>query len=100
MFLDPDNGLLIKSVSLGSAKSIKYVLTSEVTDYYSVDHSVAFYNHRFRQKESSYVQRFDWLKNEPALISAIIMGLKFIRGSIRDYILLYSLDIRMLFYMR
>ena len=32
VFLDPDNGLLVKSVSSGSAKSVKYVLPNEIAE--------------------------------------------------------------------
>ena len=35
VFLDPDNGLLVKSVSPRSTKSNKYVLSNEITDYFA-----------------------------------------------------------------
>lgn len=42
VFLDPDNGLLHRSVSNESGKSIKYLLPEEIIDYYRVGHSVVF----------------------------------------------------------
>ena len=58
VFLDPDNGLLPRSVSLGNRKSIKYIDEDEIVDYYSTGHSVVFYSHRSRQDEQSYLNRF------------------------------------------
>lgn len=86
VFLDPDNGLLTKSVSIGAAKSIKYVTPVEIKDYYQLGKSVIFYNHRCREKETSYLKRFEWLRHEPITKDATIVGIKFSRGTVRDYI--------------
>ena len=86
VFLDPDNGILVKSTSMKSAKSIKFVLRDEICDYYATGHSVVIYNHRCRQVEAEYLRRFDWMSDESRLESAHILGLKFVRGSVRDYI--------------
>lgn len=86
VFLDPDNGLLVKSVSAGSAKSNKYVLPSEIVDYYTAGKSVIFYNHRCREQESVYLRRFDWMFDNSFLKDAVITGVKFKRGTVRDYI--------------
>lgn len=86
VFLDPDNGVLVKSVSFRSKKSNKYLLPSEITDYYAAGKSVIFYNHRCRQKEAAYLQRFEWMHEDPKLKSAYFTGLKFVRGTIRDYL--------------
>ena len=86
VFLDPDNGLIVKSVGAGSSKSIKYVLMDELRDYYRAGHSVIFYNHRCRQSENDYLERFRKLKNDPTFEGAEWLGLKFVRGTIRDYI--------------
>lgn len=88
VFLDPDNGVLVKSVGHDSPKSIKYVLREEIIDYYAADKSVVFYNHRSREQESVYLKRFDWLHAEPRLSGASVFGLKFVRGTIRDYFFL------------
>ena len=86
IFLDPDNGVLVNSVSPNSNKSIKYAMRDEIIDYYYAGHSVIFYNHRCRENEVKYLKRFEWMYNEATLKSAKILGLKFVRGSTRDYI--------------
>jgi hypothetical protein len=86
VFLDPDNGIITKSIGLASRNSIKYVLREEICDYYARGHSVVVYNHRCREKPEKYVRRFDWMKDAPALSGSSISGLSFRRGTIRDYI--------------
>lgn len=86
IFCDPDNGLLVKSVSLSSVKSDKYVTENELIDHYLSGKSVVFYNHRCREKEHLYLRRFIPLQMRNELVSAKWMGLKFTRGTIRDYI--------------
>jgi hypothetical protein len=86
VLLDPDNGLLTKSTSQRAIKSIKYVYHNEICDYYTAGHSVVFYNHRSRIAEAEYLRRFDWMFSDVRLKSAIKLGLKFVRGSIRDYL--------------
>ena len=86
IFCDPDNGLLVKSVSLSSAKSDKYITEDELVDYYLSGKSVIFYNHRCREKEDIYLQRFKPLQLRNELVSAKWKGLKFARGSVRDFI--------------
>lgn len=86
VFLDPDNGLLVKSVSAGSAKSNKYVIPSEISDYFAAGKSVIIYNHRCREQENVYLQRFDWMYEDSTLKNAVITGVTFKRGTVRDYI--------------
>ena len=85
IFLDPDNGMLPKSISRGSDKSIKYVLPEEIMDYYEAGHSVVFYSHRTREQISRYLERFAKLFNEAKAQGATIKGLTFKRGTVRDY---------------
>jgi hypothetical protein len=85
IFCDPDNGLIVKSVSLGSSKSDKYVTEHELFSYFITGKSVVFYNHRCREKEHLYLQRFASLQQKDELVGAKWMGLKFVRGTIRDY---------------
>lgn len=85
VFLDPDNGLIVKSVGASSSKSIKYVLVEELRDYYHAGHSVIFYNHRCRQTEDDYLERFRRLKDDPAFQGAEWLGLTFFRGTTRDF---------------
>lgn len=86
IFCDPDNGLIVKSVSKKSNKSDKYILHNELRSYYKEGKSVVFYNHRCREKEEVYLKRFQTLKQCNDLIGAEWRGLKFVRGTIRDYI--------------
>lgn len=85
VFLDPDNGLIVKSVSLGARNSNKYLTENELLDYYQLGKSVIFYNHRCRQKEDEYLDRFQSLKNGNLFERASWAGIKFTRGTIRDY---------------
>ncbi len=86
VFLDPDNGLMVKSVSTGSAKSNKFVISSELADYFTAGKSVIIYNHRCREQESVYLQRFAWMHENSILKDAVIAGVTFKRGTVRDYI--------------
>ncbi len=86
IFCDPDNGLLVKSVSLSSAKSDKYLTPDELIAHYLSGRSVIFYNHRCREKEHLYLRRFIPLLRRKELTSAKWKGLKYARGSIRDFI--------------
>lgn len=86
IFCDPDNGLLVKSVSLSSAKSDKYVTENELINYFLSGKSVVFYNHRCREKEHIYLQRFKPLQMRNELSMAKWLGLKFKRGTTRDYL--------------
>lgn len=86
IFCDPDNGLIVKSVSPTSSKSDKYVMPHELITYYLSGKSLIFYNHRCREAEQVYLQRFTPLKQNYNLSDAQWKGLKFIRGTTRDYI--------------
>ena len=86
IFCDPDNGLIVKSVSQKSIKSDKYIIPDELISYYQAGKSLIFYNHRCREQEQVYLQRFQMLKQRNELVGAEWRGLKFVRGTIRDYI--------------
>lgn len=88
VFLDPDNGLLPKSVSLGSDKSIKYVLPEEILDYYDAGYSVAFYSQRTRETLDIYLKRFEKLFYVAKWNGATIKAVSFKRGTVRDYFIL------------
>lgn len=90
IFLDPDNGLLPKSVTKGSSKSIKYIFEDEIIDYYLAGHSVIFYNHRCRLNEEAYLNRFQTFFQCESLRNARSFGLKYVRGTIRDYFFLVN----------
>ena len=88
VFLDPDNGLLPKSVSMTGAKSIKYVFPHEITDYYRQGNSVIFYNHRSRMPEADYIKKVLSALDAKILGEANVLGLKYVRGTLRDYFFL------------
>ena len=46
----------------------------------------SFYIHRCREQEQVYLQRFEALKQKNEFVGADWRGLKFVRGTIRDYI--------------
>lgn len=85
IFCDPDNGLIVKSVSVKSKKSDKYILPEEIISYFQSGKSVIFYNHRCREKEDIYLKRFHSLRRRDELSDAAWKGLKFFRGTTRDY---------------
>lgn len=76
IFCDPDNGLIVKSVSERSKKSDKYILPEEITSYFQAGKSVIFYNHRCREKEDIYLKRFHSLRRLDELSDAVWKGLK------------------------
>lgn len=85
VFLDPDNGLLVKSVGKRSAKSPKYAFYEEVTDYVARGQSVVVYNHRSRKKRAVYFNEI-----HDKLLAAVpkacgISAITFPKGSVRDY---------------
>ncbi|MBU3198261.1 hypothetical protein LL037_21195 [Clostridium estertheticum] len=86
VFLDPDNGLQVKSTSLTSGKGNKYIGNNELEDYFKLGKSIIFYNHRERKQEEEYLNKFRKLNEFDAFKNSTIMGLKFRRGTIRDYI--------------
>lgn len=88
VFLDPDNGLQVKSVSLTSRKGNKYISTDELKDYILLGKSVIFYNHRERKQESLYLEKLKALLADRAFGRVRLHGIKFSGGTVRDYIFL------------
>lgn len=88
VFMDPDNGLIPPSVSKGGRKSIKYVRHEEIVDFFQAGHSVVFYNHRSRMSEQAYLERFRAFFSSPELHNGVPFGIKYVRGTIRDYFFL------------
>ncbi len=85
VFLDPDNGLLVKSVGKRSARAPKYTFYEEVADYVARGQSVVVYNHRSRKQPDIY---FDEICER--LVDAVpqaddLLAITFPRGSVRDY---------------
>lgn len=85
IFLDPDNGLLVKSVGKRSAKSPKYTFYEEVAGYIARGQSVVVYNHHSRKKRAVYFNEI-----HDKLLAAVpeaygISAITFPKGSVRDY---------------
>ncbi len=92
VFLDPDNGLQVKSVSPTSSKGNKYIAFEELKDYTQLGKSVVFYNHRERLQENLYLDKFRKLRLDEAYQNLEWFGLKFSGGTVRDYIFLLQPD--------
>jgi hypothetical protein len=86
IFLDPDNGLEIQSVSLTSKQGNKFIGLNELRDYCRLGKSVIFYHHRERKQREDYLNKFRNLKHDAAFTGCQWLCLKFVRGTIRDYI--------------
>ena len=89
VFLDPDNGLQVKSVGEHSEKSVKYVLNDELEDYLRCGKSVVLYNHRPRKAFEEYLDDFCERFAEIAEVKdKQITVMSFHKGSTRDYFLI------------
>ena len=89
VFLDPDNGLNVKSVKPGSPKSPKYVWLREVSDYIASEKSVIFYNHRPRKKVEAYIaEHAARFAADPVLCGKQFCVVTFPRRTTRDYFII------------
>jgi hypothetical protein len=57
VFLDPDNGLEVKSKGYGHKGSSKYVYWHEVANLWSIGKSLLIYQHFIREKRDDFIQR-------------------------------------------
>ena len=87
IFADPDNGLIVPSAEDGP-KSSKYVLPSELADYYRQGSSVIYYQHKARLPDEFYIQQHRQLMSSGAFPGAGGAGLKFMSTSQRFYFFL------------
>lgn len=86
VFMDPDNGLLVKSVGKRSARSIKYVFYEEVKDFIKSGKSVLVYNHRCRKPERKYFDDIEErLQENVEIDKGEIQVITFPKGTMRDY---------------
>ena len=89
VFLDPDNGMLVQSVSKKSARSVKYAFYKEVEDYVQRGQSVLIYNHRSRKPKERYFQELcSKLQDASGVPDSDILKITFPRCSVRDYLAL------------
>lgn len=86
VFMDPDNGLLVKSVGKKSKRSVKYAFYEEVKEFVDSGKSVLVYNHRCRKAEREYFLDIEEkLQKELMVYRDVIQEITFPKGSIRDY---------------
>lgn len=89
VFVDPDNGLLVKSVGKDSARSVKYTFYEEVKDYIEQGQSVLIYNHRSRKPEEQYFcEIYDKIHIHTGVSVDHILKITFPKRSVRDYMAL------------
>lgn len=88
IFLDPDNGLEVKSTKPSSKNGNKYTTYKEAADYYANGATVIIYNHRDRKPESEYLKRFYRFKDMEKTKNARMFYLRASRYSVRDYLFL------------
>lgn len=94
VFVDPDNGMLVKSVGKRSVKSIKYTFYEEVADYIGQKQSVLIYNHRSRKQEGAYFRELcEKLGKITGVPESRILKITFPRCSIRDYLAVPASDV-------
>ena len=87
VFVDPDNGMLVKSVGKGSMRSVKYTFYKEVYDYINQGQSVLIYNHRSRKPEEKYFHEIcEKLQSYTGIAANSILKITFPRCSVRDYL--------------
>ncbi len=87
VFLDPDNGMLVKSVGKRSVRSVKYAFYEEARDYIKRGQSVLVYNHRGRKPEGVYFRElYQGLAGMTEVPEEDLLAITFPKCSIRDYI--------------
>ncbi len=91
VFLDPDNGLLVKSVGKRSVRSIKYAFYEEVKDYIEQGQSVLVYNHRCRKREPEYFYDIcAKLQKDINVSETEILKITFPKCSVKDYFAIHA----------
>lgn len=87
VFVDPDNGMLVTSVSKRSARSVKYTLYEEVNDYVQHGQSVLIYNHRSRKPEGkNFHEICSKLQDSTGIQESDILKITFPKYSVRDFL--------------
>ena len=93
VFLDPDNGMLVKSVRKNAEQSVKYTFYEEVEDYVGRGQSVIVYNHRSRKKAETYFREIcDRFREMEAIQDKAINAITFPRYTVRDYFIISAND--------
>lgn len=90
IYVDPDNGLEVKSQSIYGSNGVKYISYDEIKRYYEHGFSLIVYNHRDRKPQQQYINRFRPIRN---FVNAELICLRFFRYSVRDYVFVLHHDI-------
>ena len=86
VFIDPDNGIEVRSVPKGASKAGKYVYWDEIQSLWSKGHSLLIYHHLNRSmKASMQTQVLAECFSERLGRPAIVAPLLFRRGSCRHF---------------
>ena len=93
VFLDPDNGLMVKSAER-TYRANKYVELAEIADYCRRGSSVIWYQHKSRYRNSHYLDQFREILGLDAFRNMTGVGLMFTRVSQRYYFILMQSDHR------
>ena len=88
IFLDPDNGLEIKSSSPTSKKGTKFVTFREAIDYYEQGKDVVIYQHRCRMSEAKHIEKYLKFTEMTDIKSEQILVVTSTKVGLRDYVLL------------
>lgn len=89
IFLDPDNGFQTDSCPEHYKRADKYVFYKDLPQYYDQGKSLIVYQHRTREKEEKYRERFKKIVSNDCISSLELNDLiiiRFKRFSVRDYI--------------
>lgn len=92
VFLDPDNGLLPRSVQERSPKSVKYVLPHEILEYRSAGMGILLYNHRPRRKVPECFTAAGDILQTAGVNTSSMESITFPRFTVRDYLFLPADD--------
>lgn len=83
IYVDPDNGLEVKSQHIGGPNGNKYISYEEINHYFNLGHSLIIYNHRDRKPHDVYLNRFKLIQET---LDTKLVYLRFSRYSVRDYL--------------
>lgn len=88
VFIDPDNGVEVKSCSVTSKNGNRYISKEELKDYLSKGKSCIVYNHRKRMTEQVIFSEYKDMVKEIGTGEQSLAVLSFLRGTRRDYLVI------------
>lgn len=88
VFIDPDNGVEVKSCSITSKNGNRYISKKELKDYLSNEKSCIVYNHRKRMTEQVIFSEYKSMVEEIVEGKHSLAVLSFLRGTRRDYLVI------------